>query len=111
MIFLEDDRPSPIIVNHVTAAGGGWNWAAEELLASLQRHGVQQGQLISLDAHNLSPTDPAMFSAQYSSSLPGYGPLRLQCLGKDGACLNTFCFRPLVLRRLCKESKLSQSKS
>ncbi|CAK9081736.1 unnamed protein product [Durusdinium trenchii] len=78
MIFLEDDRPSPIIVNHVTAAGGGWNWAAEELLASLQRHGVQQGQLISLDAHNLSPTDPAMFSAQYSSSLPGYGPLRLQ---------------------------------
>ena len=81
MMFLEDDRPSPIVVNHVSAMAGSWNGAADLLLADLLRQQVEHGQLISIDAHNRGPTEEAMFSAQYSHSLPGHGPLRLQFRG------------------------------
>lgn len=78
LMFLGKDRETPLAVHHEASEYGSWNGAADILLHKLSSQGVQQGQLLSLDAHNTGPDEAARFSAQYSSSLPGHGPLRLQ---------------------------------
>ncbi|CAE7281350.1 Hmox2 [Symbiodinium sp. KB8] len=77
LLFLAEPRPEMSAVDHVASAAGSWNGAADELLQLLQNRGMQQGQLLSIDAHNTEPDSHARFSAHFSSSLPGCGPLRL----------------------------------
>lgn len=86
LLFLAEPRPEISAVDHVASAAGSWNGAADELLQLLRSRGVQQGQLLSVDAHNTEPDSHARFSAHFSSSLPGCGPLRLtyRCLNTPG---------------------------
>ncbi|CAE7262653.1 HMOX2 [Symbiodinium natans] len=77
LVFLAGPRPEITAVEHVASAAGSWNGAADQLLHLLRDRGVQKGQLLCVDAHNTEPNAAARFSAHFSRSLPGEGPLQL----------------------------------
>jgi len=70
-------RPCLDQVVSVESRGNSWNEAAHGLIAKLAEIGVQDGQVVSIDAHNSGKKGAAIFSAHYSLKLEGRGSLRL----------------------------------
>jgi hypothetical protein len=54
---------------------GTWNAAADAIIARLKEHGVERGQIVSIDAHNNGPDEQAIFSAHFSKSWQSKGAL------------------------------------
>jgi len=61
----------------VESRKGGWDRAAQDVIAQLKAAGVQRGQVVSIDAHNNGPTSDAIFVAFYDLSLPAFGELSI----------------------------------
>jgi len=55
-----------------------WEAAVEGLLGKLAQAGVEQGQVLWMDAHNRGPADSScVVCAHFSPDVPGRGPLRV----------------------------------
>merc|ERR1712203_784417 len=64
---------------------GTWNGAADAIIARLKDHGVQRGQIVSIDAHNNGPDEPAIFSAHFSKSWQSRGALDIRYTAQNTA--------------------------
>jgi len=63
---------------------GSWNAAANAIVQELKRSGVRRGQVVSIDAHNNGPDEPAMFSAHFSKWRADGGELDIEFWGENG---------------------------
>ena len=54
-----------------------WDGAADDIIEKLRELGVQQGQIISIDAHNNGYGEAAIMSAMWDDTVEGKGPLNI----------------------------------
>eukprot|EP00927_Polykrikos_kofoidii_P035840 TRINITY_DN30351_c0_g1_i1.p1 TRINITY_DN30351_c0_g1~~TRINITY_DN30351_c0_g1_i1.p1 ORF type:complete len:1244 (-),score=164.86 TRINITY_DN30351_c0_g1_i1:251-3424(-) len=64
-------------IEWVESRSRNWNAAADGVIQKLRDVGVQDGQILNIDAHNNGPQKDAIFSAFYCKSRAARGPLRL----------------------------------
>ena len=73
-------------VRFIEVRSGDWNLAADDVIQCLTSRGVQQNQLLWIDAHNNGPNEEAIMSAYWDHNIKGEGPLDISYYGQN----NTF---------------------
>ena len=77
--------PAPVgQVQSLAVSAGSWTEAARELVRGLEEEGVQQGQVLCIDAHE-HPLEDARLCAYFCRELLGRGPLRISYQCREGS--------------------------
>lgn len=83
-MFMEYERISAGKVENLSNSNTTWGAAAEEVLANLTAAGVEQGQVLWIDLHNLKTSRQCVVCAYFSRDILGRGPLHISYQGRVG---------------------------
>jgi len=70
-------------VECLSSSAETWEEAVDNLLGELAGAGVEQGQVLWIDIHNIDPMSERLLSAHFSPHIAGRGPLRIGRMGRS----------------------------